>query len=185
MNETLHAIAGRRSIRRFKPEQIPDTELDEILTAALLAPNARNQQMWHFTVIQNADLLERMVAITKKNALKYGSDFIVERASDPSYHTFHRAPTVVMISADDEAQLVHLDCGAAAENITIAAESLGIGSCVIASSAFLFATDEGNELRGELLIPDGYSHVCSVALGYKAEDPPTPERIAGVISYVR
>jgi nitroreductase len=48
MNETIEVIKHRGSIRRYKPEQIPDHLLQEILECALLAPNARNQQKWHF-----------------------------------------------------------------------------------------------------------------------------------------
>jgi len=186
MNETLKVIADRRSIRLFKEQQIPDPELDEILTAGLYAPNARNMQKWHFTVIQDGSLLDRMVEIIKENLADSGIEFLAERAKDPGYNTFYRAPTVVLLSGVENSPFAQIDCGAAAENIALAAASLGIGSCVMTTPAFLFASEKGNAFKGELGIPEGYNHVCCVALGYMdGEKPEAPPRDRGVINFVR
>jgi nitroreductase len=186
MNEALEVIKSRRSIRQYKDEQISDAELQEILDAALLAPNAMNMQAWHFTVIQDGDMLERMVGIIKENLLNSGIEFLAQRANTPGYNTFYRAPTVIMISGSDNAPFIKIDCGAAAQNITLVAESLGIGSCLMTSPAFLFASPEGEALKEELGIPEGYGYVCTVAIGYEGgEHPSTPPRKKDVISYVR
>jgi len=126
MNETIKVIKNRRSIRKFK--QILDSELQEILDCALHAPNAGNQQKWHFTVIQNKDMLDRMANIMKENMMNSGIDFLVKSAKAPDYSPFNDAPTVVLISADGKARFVQIDCAAAAQNILIVAESLDIGS---------------------------------------------------------
>jgi nitroreductase len=186
VNETLRVIKSRRSIRNFKPEQIAYTELQEILECALYAPSARNQQKWHFTVVQDKDMLNRMVVLIKENILKSGQEFFIERAKTPGYNTFHSAPTVIIISAEEKAGFTQFDCGAAAQNITLSASAQGIGSCIIASSAFFFAADKNHALKKELGIPDGYVHVCTVALGYRAgENPEAPPRNKGVINYIR
>jgi nitroreductase len=186
MNETLHVIADRRSIRLFKADQIPGPEMDEILAAGLYAPNTRNMQKWHFTVIQNAGLLDRMVEIIKENLANSGIEFLVERSKDPTYHTCYRAPTVVLLSGAEDSPFAQVDCGAAAENMALAAESLGIGSCVMTSPAFLFASEKGNALRSDLGIPDGYNHVCCVSLGYgDGELPEAPPRDSSVINFVK
>jgi nitroreductase len=75
--------------------------LQQILNAALYAPNAMNQQKWHFTVIQNKHLLDRMVDIIKQNELNSGDEFLEKRAISPKYHTFYHAPTVILISAEE------------------------------------------------------------------------------------
>lgn len=181
-NDTLNIIRQRRSIRRFKAEQIAESDLQALLEAAIHAPSAMNQQKWHFTVVQDRGLLDLMVEIVKQNILNTGIDFLVKRASTPGYSTFHHAPTIIMVSGDANAQI---DCGAAAENILIAAESLGLGSCMMTSPALLFASDEGNRLRERLGIPPGYNHICTIALGYKAETPSMPPRKPEVITYVR
>lgn len=185
MNETIKVIYNRRSIRKYKPKQIPDSEIQQILDCALYAPNAGNQQMWHFTVIQNKEMLDRMVAIIKENIMNSGIEFLIEKASAPGYHTFYHAPTVILVTGDEKTQFIQLDCGAAAQNIALAATSLNIGSCLMTSSGFLFASEEGNELKKELGIPDGYNHICAIALGYKdCENPDAPPRNKDVITYI-
>ena len=186
MNEAIKVIMKRRSIRTYKAEQIADSELQQILEAALYAPSAMNQQKWHFTVIQNKNTLDQMVNTIKENIMNSGHEFLVKRVSDPGYHTFYHAPTVILISADENAQWIEIDCGLAAENIALAAEALNIGSCVMTSAGFLFASEKGTAVKKELGIPDGYKFICSVALGYKAgENPEAPPRNKEVINYVK
>jgi len=186
MNETIRVIKKRRSIRRFKEEQISDSEINEILLSALLAPNASNRQKLHFTVIQNKDLLDKMVKRIKENMLDSRIEPLVDKASAPEYNTFYNAPTVILISGEEKAPFIQIDCGAAAQNITLASESLNIGSCLITSSGYLFSTFRDNDLKWELGIPDGYSHICTVALGYKAgENPPVPPKKPDVINHIK
>ena len=187
MNEFVRIICSRRSVRQYQSKkQIADADLTQILDAALSAPNAMNQQKWHFTVVQDKVMLERMVAIIKENMIKSGNELLATRASVPGYNTFHNAPTVILISADEKARFVQIDCGAAAENIALAAESLLLGSCIITSSAFLFASEKGEELKKKLGIPAGYSHICTIALGYKeGAKPVAPPRNENVINYIK
>ena len=186
MNETLQTIYNRRSIRKYKSDPIPAAELKEILTAAINAPNAGNRQQWHFTVIQNKAVLDRVKAVMKENMLNSGLDFMVKRASEPGFVAFFDAPVLVIISGDEKSKFGGIDCGAAAENIALAAESLNIGSCLMTSSEFLFASEKGTDLMKELGIPEGYKHVCAVTLGYKdGENPPAKPRNQEVINYIR
>ncbi len=186
MNEIIRVIKRRRSIRKFKDEQIADSEAQEILNSALLAPNAMNRQKLHFTLIQNKDLLDKMVQRIKKNMLDSRIAPLVDRASSPDYNTFYNAPTVILISGEEKAPFIQIDCRAAAQNITLASESLNIGSCLITSSGYLFSIYRDNDLKNELGIPTGYSHICTVALGYKTgEDPPTPPRNPDVVNHIK
>jgi nitroreductase len=73
MNETLKTIESRRSIRRYK--------LEQILNTAIYAPSAVNQQKWRFTVIQNKDMLDRMVGIIKTNIIRANAGFLAQRAA--------------------------------------------------------------------------------------------------------
>ncbi|MEM2614001.1 MAG: nitroreductase family protein [Nitrososphaerota archaeon] len=185
MNETIKVIKSRRSIRKFKSDPIPEEYLKEILECAILAPNARNQQKWHFTVIQNKEIIAKMTSILRENLLKSGIDFLVERAKDPNFNPFGGAPVVILITADKSARFVEFDCAAAAENIMIAAESLGLGSHVMAMTEFIFMSDEGKNLKKELGVSEGYEHICTVALGYKDESPPPKPRRKDVINFVK
>lgn len=185
MNETIKAIKNRRSIRKFKADPIPEEFLNEILECAILAPNARNQQLWHFTVIQNRNILAKMINLLRESMLNSGIDFLVNRAKDPNFDPFGGASTVILVTADKSARFVEFDCAAAAENIMIAAESLGLGSHVMAITELMFASEKGKELKRELGVPNGYEHICTIVLGYKDENPPAKPRRKDVINYIK
>lgn len=184
MNETLQVILSRRSIRKYKPEQIMDSELQQILKAAVYAPSAMNRQKWHFSIIQDQELLDQMVDVIKEQMLNSGQEHLAQRARSANFHTFYHAPTLIIICRDEKAS--YIDCGAAAQNIALAAESLNIGSCLIGFTAMLFAAEKGQALLEKLNIPAGYKFACSVTLGYKAvENQKAPERNMDVFSFVK
>jgi nitroreductase len=185
MNETLEAIKNRRSIRKYRAEQIGDAELKAIMEAAINAPSAMNQQKWHFTVIQNREMLARLADIIQQSMLKSPIPFFVERAKSPGFNVFYRAPTVIIITADEKAHFTEFDCGAATENIAVAAESLNLGSCVIGLTSHLFASEKADEIKKELGIPEGYKFIISIALGYKDISPPVPPKNRDVINYIK
>jgi len=185
-NETLAVIRNRRSIRQYNTRQITDSELNAILEAALFAPTAMNQQKWHFTIVQSNSLLVKMDLITRENKLNSNIPMLAKSAASDDYHSFYRAPTVVIVSGEQDAKFIEMDCAAAAQNIALAAESLGIGSCIMTSTGFLFASAKGQKMKKELGIPKGYEHMCSIALGYKeAENYTVPPRNRAVFSWVK
>ena len=186
MNETTSVIKNRRSIRKFKSEQIGDKELEAIMEAAIYAPSGMNQQKWHFTVIQNREMLDKMAQTVREKLLKSPVEFFRERAKNPDFNVFYSAPTVVLITADEKAAFTELDCGMAAENIALAAESLGINSCMIAMSGTLFEGNNSDDLKKELGVPEGYKFILTVALGYRDMDsPPAPPKNKENINYIK
>ena len=76
MRSTLNVIRERRSIRKFKPEQIKEEELQAIIEAGLYAPSAINKQSWNFTVIQNKEVLDELNVATKNVAKGSDNEFI-------------------------------------------------------------------------------------------------------------
>ena len=80
MNPTIMDIKNRRSIRKFRHEQIPEPVIREIVESGIYAPNARNQQKWHFTVVQDKATLTKMVEIIKENIMKSDIEFLKQRA---------------------------------------------------------------------------------------------------------
>lgn len=186
MNETLTVIKDRRSIRKYKSEQIGDKELETIMEAAIYAFSAMNQQKWHFTVIQNREKIEQLARTAREKLCNSPIPFLRERAQNPQFNVFHHAPTVIIITADEQAHFVEFDCGAAAENIALAAQSLGINSCIIGMPNVLFEGENASKLKKELGIAENYKFIISIALGYKdMETPPAPPKKKENINYIR
>ena len=63
MNETMQTILTRRSTRKFKVQEIPQTDLDQILKAALYAPSGMGKQTWQFTVVTNQEIIHRLCGL--------------------------------------------------------------------------------------------------------------------------
>lgn len=186
MSDTINVIKSRRSHRKYRSEQVGEAELQAIMEAAVYAPSAMNQQKWHFTVIRDREMLVKMAETIRQHLLKSPVEFFVERAKDPSFNVFYSAPTVVLVTAEENAMFIDFDCGAAVENIAVAAESLNIGSCVIGMAAALFESEKADEIKKELGIPEGYKFVISIALGYKEnENQSAPPKKMDVINYIR
>jgi nitroreductase len=165
-NETLKVIQQRRSVRRYKEEQIKDEELQAVLEAGLYAPNA-GDQAWHFTVIQMKEILDKINYLAKENLKSHVVDDLRALGNDEKFNGIYGAPTLIIVSGRKEFIPLEFDCAAATQNMLIAAESIGLGSCWIYFPMFAFDSPRGNDLRKELKIPDGYSPYCSLLLGYK------------------
>jgi nitroreductase len=186
MNETLLAIRNRRSVRNFKQEQIEDAELEEILEAGKYAPSAANQQSWHFTVIQNQVLLDRISQAVKMIYKELDEPFLRQLGSDEKFHLYFHAPSVIVISGDQNAMFPEFDCSLAAENIMIAAESLDIGSCWISGLPRLADSEDRMRIVKELNLPEGYKPLCAIALGYKeGTKPQAAVRKENTVRYIR
>ncbi|MGB9840572.1 nitroreductase family protein [Thermovenabulum sp.] len=184
MNEFINLIKTRRSIRRFLPEQIKDEELQTIIDAAIHAPSGHNEQPWHFTVIQNKELLDHFNAVIKKLMSESGVDWISAIGRSEKSHIFHHAPTVIIVSGKKGAYSALVDCSAATQNMLLAAHSMGIGSCWIGLVNFLFKIKE--EVQ-KLSIPEGYEPFYAIALGYPdpSFQPRQIERKKDVVNYIK
>lgn len=186
VNETLKIIKQRRSNRSYKNEQIKNEELQAVLEAGLYAPNA-GDQAWHFTVIQNKEMLDRLKRAAKETAKLMENEHLKSLGNDESFDCLYGAPTLIIISGDENAYVpLEADCAAATENILLAAESLGLGSCWIFFVLMAFQSAQSTELRRALKIPEGYKPYYSAILGYKeAEIIHVPDRKTNRITYIR
>ncbi|NPV88304.1 NADH dehydrogenase FAD-containing subunit [Coprothermobacteraceae bacterium] len=162
MRDIFQIIAERRSVRSFKPDQIPEDILRKILDAALWAPTAGNLQARKFFVVRNAEM-RRLLA-----EAAHGQDFVGQ------------APVVVVACSDLEAMksaygvrgknLYSIcDVSAAVQNLMLAAWAEGIGSCWIGSF-------EEQQVKELLRLPDHLQPIALVPLGYPDEKPATPRR---------
>ncbi|MDR0934260.1 MAG: nitroreductase family protein [Burkholderiaceae bacterium] len=175
MNETLQAIRQRRSIRKFQDTPIPDESRDAIIEAGRLAPSAMNRQERHFTIVQSQSLLADLNRESKAIAATSRNRHISLMAQSENYNIFHHAPLVIVVSGPDR-PMVESDCAAAIQNMLIAAQSLGYGSCWVNFALFPFNGPKGGEFLQRLGIPEGYRPYGSLVVGVR-EDGPTGERV--------
>lgn len=159
MNETIETLLNRRSIRKYKPEQIKEEELNLILEAGKYAPSGGNQQAAVIIAVQNKDLLKEL---SKMNAEVIGKDM------DP----FYGAPTVVFVLADKSKATPIEDACLVLGNMYNAAYSLGIGSCWIHRIKPMFESIRGQALLKEWGIEGDFVGVGSCLLGYPDCEPP-------------
>jgi nitroreductase len=178
MNEIIQNIKRRRSTRAFSPKQITDEELKAILEAGIFAPSAMNKQDWFFTILQNAQMIDKLTGWIIDEARYVKNEKAQEIAATPNAAIFRRAPTVIVISGDGSEPHSKDDCACAAQNIMLACESIGLGSCLISYVAFLGNRDKLASYREELKIPEGYVPHFGLTIGYKSgpDADPYPRR---------
>ena len=167
MNEVLKAIQDRRSTRGFNDVQLTDEQLQALIDAALASPTARNTQMWHFSVVQDRELLdafsrdagELMAATVPAGARG--------RFEDKGFHLFYHAPTVIFISRPAECanRFVKVDCGIACENIALAAQGMGLGSVIVGMAMDLFLSERGEYYKKAFGFPEGYQFSIAIVVG--------------------
>ena len=161
MNETLHTLRARRSVRRYRPEQIQPEELDAILEAGTWAPSAMGRQPAVLVVVQDP---ETIAYLSKLNA---------EIQGQPGTDPFYGAPTVVVVLAGGANKLQggSLVMG----KLMNAAWSLGVASCWINRAKELFERPEGKELLRKWGLPETLNGVGNCILGYADGDIPAPK----------
>ena len=169
MNEVIKTMINRRSIRKYRDEQIADAQLEDILTAGEYAASGRGQQATIMVAVQDPETIALM---SRLNAAVMGTD------ADP----FYGAPTVVVVFADRDRLTCVEDGSLVIGNMMLAAASLDVDSCWIHRAKETFETEEGKALMDKWGIPENYFGVGNCILGYRAgELPAPPERKAGRI----
>ena len=169
MNEAIKNMVERRSIRRYKPDPVPQNLLDEILKAGVYAPTGRNMQAPIIIAVTDKALRDRLSRI---NASIMGTD------SDP----FYGAPVVLVVLAKKSVPTYLYDGSLVMGNLMNAAHSLGIGSCWIHRAKETFECEAGKEILRELGVEDEYEGIGNCIIGYS--DCPLPEARARKEDYI-
>ena len=172
MNSTVNDIISRRSIRRYKAQQITDAELETVLQAGVCAPTGMNRQSPIIVAVQDKETINQL---SRLNAHFMGVD------TDP----FYGAPTVLVVLA--AAWSVHAvqDGSLVMGNLMNAAHAIGLGSCWINRAKESFETDEGKALLKKWGIEGEYIGVGNCILGYPDEEPAMKPRKENYVYFVR
>ncbi len=183
-NPVLQAIFERRSIRNFEPTPVDKETLDLILEAGIWAPSASNYQTWHFTVIQDKALIEQINEEGMQYVLKNSASFRAQQGGNPNYHVFHHAPCIILVSYETSHSWAKIDTALAAQNIMLAAHSLGLGTTYIGRLTPWLESEEAKPILSALPIPEGYAPLHFIILGKPTAEGNKRDRRPGTISYL-
>jgi nitroreductase len=166
--EVFQAIKTRRSIRRYKPDAIPEEELNAVLEAARWAPSWANTQCRRFIVVKNSDTKAKLADVLTpwnpaREAVKEAPVVIVACA-ERGKSGFYQGAVVT-----DKGDWYMFDSALAMQNLTLAAHSLGLGTVHV--GAF-----DAQRVARILNVPEGVAVVEMTPLGYPAKEGKTPSR---------
>jgi len=147
MNVVTTVIKARHSIRQFKHDPVDENAIRDAIECARHAPTAMNLQPWLFGVVQDKKTLENIAQLTDHGK------FIAQ------------APVCFAVFGEKKATYYLEDCCAATENLIIALQAYGIGSCWVAGDKKGYA----EPVRNLLNVPDEYTLVSLVPAGLPAD----------------
>jgi len=186
MNETINTIMSRRSVRAYKSDLIPQDVLSAILEAGQAAPYVMPDSR-HFSVIQDKALITKLRDAAKIEGMKI-SDMHKAMFSARGFDGTYGAPVVVILSGKEDSVQYEAVCAASAQNMLIAAQSLGISSCWAYFPIFVFHGADMDKWRKTLQIPNGFKPCGTILLGYGADAPDIDneqdKRYKNSISYI-
>ena len=145
---TLDTILARRSIRKFTAEPVTAEQVRRLLEAAMAAPSGHNKQPWRFVTVTRRETLDALADVHRWAQM------------------LREAPLCIVVCAETESEFWPQDCGAATENILLAATEMGLGSvwCGVAPHEHL-----ARPVRELLGIPPQIAPFCLIAVGHPAE----------------
>jgi nitroreductase len=165
-NDTIRSIMERRSIRNFLAQPLTGDELAVLRDAALASPSAINAQPWQFHFITRQDVIKAINQAALDHFRMTGNQAVLDRMSARHPSIFYGAPLLVIITLPQGRGL--LDAGIAAENLALAAQGLGLGSCIIGLAEAAFQSDAAAAIAAQIKMPAGYEFAISVAIGHPA-----------------
>lgn len=171
MKEVLQNIKTRRSVRKYKDDPIPQEHLEDILTAGLYAPSARNTQNWQLTVVRGEKNLEALRSV------------VAEAIDQPNYPRFYNAPVLIMVSTPKDYPFGPFDSAAVIQNLFLEAHELGIGSVWVNQLLNICDEPKVREVLSRLRVPEDHKVWGCAALGYAQGEVPTDRENKGVVVY--
>ncbi len=195
IDDLLRLIRTRRSIRRFKPDPVPDADIEKIVEAARWAMSGANGQPWEFIVVKDPKIRKKIVALLLEQwkgiysiESTRAEEFRHPGFIDPPKELpgFKDAPVIIVIVGDPrtfqatvlathffagDGNTFHKNLANATQLIHLAAAALGLGSQWVS-----ITTQIEGKLKAVLGVPDLFTIQTIVPVGYPAYRPPAPYR---------
>lgn len=161
--EALTAILTRRSIRKYKPAEVPEESIRKVLECGFAAPTARNRRPLHFVLVKDRDTLAELGSMHTFTAMAAGSAFSILICADGAL--------------EERRQFMDQDGSAAAENMLLGAHAMGLGAvwCGIQEGG-----DRDAAVRRICSLPEGIAPIALMVFGVPDEVREVPERYDAV-----
>jgi nitroreductase len=184
----MDAINNRRSVRDYLPRKLDRAAVRALLAAAVRAPTAVHEEPWVFVIFQDSSALKRLSDRARPFFAEEAHRAHIDRGGHaleifgrPDFNLFYNAGTLIVIGATTTGPFIAADCWLAAENLMLAACSMGLGSCVI-GSALPALNNPG--VKTEIGIPAGFTAVAPIIVGHPSgETPPTSRKEPKVLAW--
>ncbi len=173
-------IKNRRTVRKYKPNPIPEEHILKILDAARMAPTAGNQQPWKFLVVRDRKKIDELEKIAAEWYIKRNKENIVPEKLPEIRSSIENilknilsAPVYIALLVDSNAKYSNYiiqDGSLAAGNLMIAARALGYGT------GFFTSFFPEKEMKEFFNIPENYKLICFTPIGIPEEWPETPPK---------
>ena len=179
VNPVLSSIMARRSIRKYLDKPVEHEKLEVVVKCGINAPSGMNRQPWVVRVVENQKLIADVTEVFKTK-----NPDMVKR--DPDFkNMFRNAPNIICICTPAKGG-GELDAGLLGENMMLAAQSLGLGTCCLGGPVRFIKTEpEAKFFLDSLEIPEDYQLNYMIAIGYPDEQPEAKPRDASKVKYIK
>lgn len=182
----MDAISNRSSVRSYSSEKLDQATIRTLLAAAVRAPTAVHLEPWVFAILQDTSALKRLSDRAKPLFLEQVQRAHLGRGghtldifASPDFNMFYNAGTLIIICGRPMGPFVVADCWLAAENLILAAYSMGLGTCIIGAAVPALNTPD---IKAELGIPDELTPIAPIIVGVPSgETPPTARKEPEII----
>ena len=177
-NEVINNIMARRSVRQYLNKPVEHDKLATVVRAGINAPSGMNRQPWIIRVVENQELIAQVTEVYKQE----NPDQV---ARDPNFkNMFRNAPNLICVCTPAKGG-GELDAGLLGENMMLAAQSLGLGTCCLGGPVrFLLANEKCRFFLERLDIPEDYKLNYIIAIGYPDEQPAAKPRDESKVKYI-
>lgn len=159
MNEVINAMKKRRSVRKFKSDMPPKSDIEQIIEAGLYAASGKNMQSAKIIAITNKTLRDEISALNCKIG-----------GWDEGFDPLYNAPVILLVIADKSFPTSIYDGSLVMGNLMLAAHSLGLGSIWIHRAKEECETPEIKKLLADLGIEGEWEGIGHCAVGYADVD---------------
>ena len=177
----IDAIMARRSIRQYKDTPVARELLEQIAVCGVNAPNAMNKQQWEVRIVDDQNFLSEVTELMKVDMPFFA------KSDDPNFRNAFRNATAIIAVAcpEDHLGMTLINVGLMGENMCLAAQELGLGTCVmVGPSEFLATNEKAKPYLDRLGFSEGYRLRYVLGVGYPDEEPEAKPRDLSKIKFV-